>query len=584
MFAFDLHFAFLSFYDELQKSVFLNFPVFVYGASIGWMSPMTLLLQSKDSPKDVPLTESEVSWMAAAAYLVCIPADVLLAYAGDKLGRKLLILFISGVSAASWILLLVSIETWALVLSRALVGITMAGSYVTCPIYTKEISENHIRGTLGCLVILFHTTGNLFLYVIGDILSYRTILWVCLALPAFHIVLFMVMPESPSYLVKKGNDEEAARVLAWLRCRRVDDAKIQEELDVIKIEQKNDEESSKFLLKAIFKDKILFRAFRIALVATLAREVCGAIPVLNFAGEIFTWASEGKALILTPNQQAMLLGLVQVLGSALASSIVDRIGRRTLLTSTALISGLSMCSLASWFVAKHYGAYTPAWLPIVTLCLCIFCDSAGLQPVSVVLTGEIFSFKDPRTRTLGLVQVLGSALASSIVDRIGRRTLLTSTALISGLSMCSLASWFVAKHYGAYTPAWLPIVTLCLCIFCDSAGLQPVSVVLTGEIFSFKYRASVMGLTMGLASFADFIQMLFFKPLANSIGIHVAFYFFGGICLVTALYVTLAVPETKNRSLTEIYEDLRPKSDKDSNENKYDDDIHVGSFKSINIT
>ncbi|XP_013161398.1 PREDICTED: facilitated trehalose transporter Tret1-like [Papilio xuthus] len=478
-------------FNQILCAILINFPVFVYGASIGWMSPMTLLLQSKDSPKGVPLTESEVSWMAAAAYLVCIPADVLLAYAGDKLGRKLLILFISGVSAASWILLLVSIETWALVLSRALVGITMAGSYVTCPIYTKEISENHIRGTLGCLVILFHTTGNLFLYVIGDILSYRTILWVCLALPAFHIVLFMVMPESPSYLVKKGNDEEAVRVLAWLRCRRVDDVKIQEELDVIKIEQKNDEESSKFLLKAIFKDKILFRAFRIALVATLAREVCGAIPVLNFAGEIFTWASEGKALILTPNQQAMLLGLVQVLGSALASSIVDRIGRRTLLTSTALISGLSMCSLASWFVAKHYGAYTPAWLPIVTLCLCIFCDSAGLQPVSVVLTGEIFSF---------------------------------------------------------------------------------------------KYRASVMGMTMGLASFADFIQMLFFKPLANSIGIHVAFYFFGGICLVTALYVTLAVPETKNRSLTEIYEDLRPKSDKDSIKSKYDEDKYVGSFRSINIT
>ncbi|CAG4952149.1 unnamed protein product [Parnassius apollo] len=256
------------------KSEEVNSPVFVFGASIGWMSPMTLLLQSKDSPKGVPLTDTE----------------------------------------ASWILLLLSLETWALVLARALIGVTMAGCYVTCPTYTKEISEDNMRGALGCLIILFHTSGNLFLYIIGDILSYRTILWICLALPAFHVVIFMAMPESPSYLVKKGNEEsdEAFKVLAWLRCRRMNELKIQQELDNIKKEQKNDEGSNKFLF---------------------------------------------------------------------------------LLATTALISGLGMCSLASWFLARSYEAYTPNWLPIVTLCMCIFCDSAGLQPVSVVLTGEIFSFK-----------------------------------------------------------------------------------------------------------------------------------------------------------------------------------------------
>ncbi|CAG4952155.1 unnamed protein product [Parnassius apollo] len=453
-------------FNQILCAVLINLPVFVYGASIGWMSPMTLLLQSKDSPKGVPLTDKEVSWMAAVPYLVCVPGNIFMAYAGDKIGRKLTLLFISALGAVNWILLLLSLETWALVLARALVGMTMAGCYVTCPTFTKEISEDSMRGALGCLTILFHTTGNLFLYIIGDILSYRTILWVCLALPAFHVVIFMAMPESPSYLVKRGNEEEAARVLAWLRCGRINDVKVQRELDNIKREQKNDEESSKFLLKAIFKDKILFRAFRIAMVATLAREVCGAIPVLNFAGEIFTYASEGNALVLTPNQQAMLLGAVQVLGSTLASNVVDRIGRKSLLATTSLISGLSMCSLASWFLARSYGAYTPNWLPIVTLCMCIFCDSAGLQPVSIVLTGEIFSF---------------------------------------------------------------------------------------------KFRGSVLAVTMATASFADFLQMLFFKPLANSIGIYVAFYFFGGICLLTVLYVIFAVPETKSRTLEEIYEDLKSK-------------------------
>ncbi|XP_064072042.1 facilitated trehalose transporter Tret1-like isoform X2 [Vanessa tameamea] len=397
--------------NQIICAILINLPVFAYGASIGWMSPMTLLLQSKDSPKVVPLTDTEVSWMASVAYLTCIPGNILMAFLGDTIGRKKTLLFISATGA----------------------------------------------------IILFHTTGNLFLYIIGDFLSYRTIIWICLALPTFHLVLFMMMPDSPSYFVKTGEVEEATRVLAWLRCKREDDITIKTELEVIKKEQINDEDSNRFLLKAIVKDKILSKAFYIAMMVTLAREICGAVPVLNFAGEIFTFASNNSDAMLSPNQQAMLLGAVQVTGSILASLVVEKAGRKALLSITSLISGLSMCALASWFVARDYGANTPNWLPIVTLCLCIFCDSSGLQPISIVIAGEIFSF---------------------------------------------------------------------------------------------KYRGTVMAVTMSAASLADFLQLLFFKPLANSIGIHVAFYFFGIVCILMALYVVIVIPETKGRSLEDIYKSL----------------------------
>lgn len=76
------------------------------------------------------------------------------------------------------------------------------------------------------------------------------------------------------------------------------------------------------------KDKILFRAFKIAIIVALAREVCGAIPVLNFAGDIFATATKGTNFVLTPNQQAMMLGLIQVTGSMLGSSVVEKAGRK----------------------------------------------------------------------------------------------------------------------------------------------------------------------------------------------------------------------------------------------------------------
>lgn len=66
------------------------------------------------------------------------------------------------------------------------------------------------------------------------------------------------------------------------------------------------------------------------MISTLAREVCGAIPVLNFAGEIFTLASTDEGIALSPNQQAMLLGAVQVVGSIIASSLVEKCGRKVI--------------------------------------------------------------------------------------------------------------------------------------------------------------------------------------------------------------------------------------------------------------
>lgn len=70
------------------------------------------------------------------------------------------------------------------------------------------------------------------------------------------------------------------------------------------------------------------------MIVTLAREVCGAIPVLNYAGNIFEISSEGSGLVLTPNQQAMMLGAVQVIGSVLASSMVDAVGRKVSYTQS----------------------------------------------------------------------------------------------------------------------------------------------------------------------------------------------------------------------------------------------------------
>lgn len=64
------------------------------------------------------------------------------------------------------------------------------------------------------------------------------------------------------------------------------------------------------------------------MILPLSREFGGAVPLQTFAGEIFTLASKEKGLVLSPNQQAMMLGVVQVVGSILVSSVIDISGRK----------------------------------------------------------------------------------------------------------------------------------------------------------------------------------------------------------------------------------------------------------------
>lgn len=77
-----------------------------------------------------------------------------------------------------------------------------------------------------------------------------------------------------------------------------------------------------------------------------------------------------------------------------------------------------------------------------------------------------------------------------------------------------------------------------------------------------QYRGTVIATSNSSGSLSAFLQMLVYKPIVNAIGFHVTFYCFGVICLLTALYAVLVMPETKQRGLEEIYECLKTKKEK----------------------
>lgn len=69
---------------------------------------------------------------------------------------------------------------------------------------------------------------------------------------------------------------------------------------------------------------------------------------------------------------------------------------------------------------------------------------------------------------------------------------------------------------------------------------------------------------------SDFVQTKAYDPLLKLLGIHWVFIIFSSVCFFGAFYTIMWVPETKNRSVDEIYallEDGRQKEKRKDIEN-----------------
>jgi hypothetical protein len=60
----------------------------------------------------------------------------------------------------------------------------------------------------------------------------------------------------------------------------------------------------------------------------LSQETCGYLVVLTYAGSIFEQASDSINLRLSPNKQTIVVGALQLIGSIVASCIVEKTGRK----------------------------------------------------------------------------------------------------------------------------------------------------------------------------------------------------------------------------------------------------------------
>ncbi|MFI3322924.1 MAG: sugar porter family MFS transporter [Rikenellaceae bacterium] len=151
----------------------------------------------------------------------------------------------------------------------------------------------------------------------------------------------------------------------------------------------------------------------------------------------------------------------------------------------------------------------------------------------------------------GATNVIFTVVAMTLVDKIGRRPLLLIGA--GGLSIIYILMG--AAYYFEITGVALLIVVVAA-IACYAMSLAPIMWVVISEIFP----TAVRGMAMSIATFAlwlaCFILTYTFPILNSTLGAAGTFWIYGLICIGGFIFTYKNVPETKNKSLEEIEEEL----------------------------
>ncbi|XP_063237664.1 facilitated trehalose transporter Tret1-2 homolog isoform X2 [Bacillus rossius redtenbacheri] len=416
---------------------------FALGTVLAWTAPNgTKLVRSDLNPGPGLLTEEQWTWIGSLVNVGAGIAVLAVGYLVDAVGRKRTMLGLVAPFTAGWLLIAWADQAVPLYyVGRLLTGMAGGAFTLTVPIYISEIAESDIRGVLGTYFQLMFTCGILFVYVLGAVpaVSVFALNMACAAVPVLFGLIFVFMPESPVYYVKKGCGNKARRSLRWLRGKHYDpEPELQEIQDVVDLIA-----SEKLSFSEAFKTRAARKALGVCLGLMFFQQLSGVNTVIFYVSFIFK--SAGSAV--QPATATVAVGVILVLSTVAATLLVDRAGRRLLLCVSGLSMAACMLALGLFFHLEEQLAGL-GWLPVGAVCVFVATFNLGYGCVPWLMAGELFPLRI-KGAAVSLV-CLANWLLSFLVTKFFSRLLL----------LCGWAATFWL--FGAASLLGTAFVALCV--------------------------------------------------------------------------------------------------------------------------
>jgi len=409
-----------------------------------------IIPESADTVGLKSIADSAKGFIISSALIGCIIGGASAGFVSKSIGRKKGLI----ISASAFTVSAIgawkpeafnffgTLDVYSFVVYRIIGGIGVGLASMLSPMYIAEIAPANVRGKLvswnqfaiifGMLVIYF---VNYFIAKSGNEEWLVTEGWRWMffsgVIPAgIFLVLLIFVPETPRFLVMKGNDSKALEVLKKISGTESADAILKEIKDTLH------EKSVPWLSYGFF---VIF----IGITLSVFQQFVGINVVLYYAGNIFRnmGASTDTSLL-----QTIIVGAINLLFTVLAIFTVDRFGRKPLMIIGGLVMAVSMFALGFTFSMHYEGILALVFMLLYTAG---FAMSWG--PVTWVLLSEIFPNSVRGAMSIAVAaQWIANLIISWTFPMMNDNTWLTEnfnhgfSYWIYGV-MGILAAWFVWK-------------------------------------------------------------------------------------------------------------------------------------------
>ncbi|CAH0718004.1 unnamed protein product, partial [Brenthis ino] len=361
-----------------------------------WPSSTLKLFASTGTTLNRPMTDTELALLGSLSSISPLLSTPLSAFLLDKLGRKYTTILCAMPQVVAWALISVFSRV-EVILFSVFIGGFGGCMFLVIPNYISEICQETIRGTLTSGAIISYGVGLMVSYILGGNLTYHNMNYACLALVVIGVLLLNFVKETPTYLMKKGLDNEAAKSIAFYRSQSPSSKEVAEEMNVLRRAlnpvHESVPEEEKLQTESQVKEKLSILQFikksqstRRGLVIILGLYViaiCQGLTIVQVYSEpLFEEALPSVSANLT----SVLFAVTNTIAGIFAAYLLDFWGRRPVMIYSSIGTGLCCIALGAQ-IQLHWG---PHWLTAVLIyTFCITC-TCGAGTVPYVMIAELF--------------------------------------------------------------------------------------------------------------------------------------------------------------------------------------------------
>ncbi|KAF3487048.1 hypothetical protein F2Q69_00052575 [Brassica cretica] len=361
------------------------------GYDVGVMSGAVLFIQ-----QDLNITEVQTEVLIGSLSIISLFGSLAGGRTSDSIGRKWTMALAALVFQTGAAVMAVAPSFEVLMIGRTFAGIGIGLGVMIAPVYIAEISPTVARGFLTSFPEIFINLGILLGYVsnyafsgLSVHISWRIMLAVGILPSVFIGFALCVIPESPRWLVLKGQVDKAREVLMKTNERDDEAEERLAEIQLAAAKTEGGEERPvwrELLSPSPAVRKMLIVGFGIQ----CFQQITGIDATVYYSPEILKEAGiqdETKLLAAT-----VAVGITKTLFILIATFMIDSVGRKPLLYVSTV--GMTLCLFSLSFTLTFLGQGTLGIaLALLFVCGNVAFFSIGMGPVCWVLTSEIFPLR-----------------------------------------------------------------------------------------------------------------------------------------------------------------------------------------------